>query len=131
VTLSTAEAKADILPVNVQLYWRILYHYIDLHTLPKINSIWDCWKLVFLQRKQRFFPFFFKIMREVFVEVPVQNMKIIELFCLLSWQRLPTTVVQLHEDREHAIELAKREKTDQTKLFTDSSCWNGLVGMGL
>src|SRR5436190_12255433 len=98
----------------------MLNHYIDLHTLPKTDPIWDCWKLVSLQRKRRFFPSPFKIMKEAFAIIPVQDMETIEPFCLPPWQRLRSSVVKIHENREKRL-----NKQSSSRMAPVGTGWSG------
>jgi ribonuclease HI len=124
VSLSIAEAEADITPVRERLFRIQQRYYINLKTLPRTHP---CNRGTSKMCKRFTSPL--QTTAQWFQSINTSKIETIQPFCVPPWQATPKVVIL---ERELALAQAIAASTqDVASIFTDGSVRNELTGIGI
>src|SRR5438270_3787211 len=101
-------------------------YWIDLHTLPVNHPFWTTRRRLYRSRNRFTSPI--QCTAHKFEKLDLTGIETIEPFCISSWQPGIRGVI---ENSEVAAKHASHQSERELYFFTDGSCRNGLVGVGV
>jgi len=103
VSAEAGAAEAGILPTALRLVRRISKFWVDSHTLPKSNPIWEYLdKAKSMRIKTRSIHRAPTMLMRMHVPCLVQDIETIEAFTIAPWQNWLSKIIRIVPDRDRA-----------------------------